>query len=521
MKRLLSILLIFLLVFSGFGLNKASAAQFSDVPASHGFYKEITYLLGKGVISPSSKYGVNDKVSRADVAVMVSKAVGLNGTKRATKFKDVSASHSASGYIDSAVKAGIITGYSDGTFRPAEQVDRGQMAIFLARAFKLSVESPKNFKDMSPSVASHSSVKKIIQAKITTGFSDNTFRPADKLTRGQISAFLARAMQSNGGAPSAKEMKVHFIDVGQGDSILIQSPNGKNMLIDGGTKSAGTKVVSFLKSKGVSTLDVVVATHPDADHIGGLIPVLNNFKVNQFIDSGKVHTTQTYLELLQLVDDKNIPFNVPKTGDKINLDSLISATVIYADENASDTNDASIVTRVVYGSVSFLLMGDAGTSLESKIMSQGNVKSTYLKAGHHGSNTSSSAAFINAVKPTGTMLSYGKDNSYGHPHTDVVNRLKAVNSKIYSTAVSGDTTVVTNGTTHSVSAKPWIDSVAPKPVPPAPKPNPGSGTYVIPGAPTSFANCTAMRVYYPNGVRTSYPAYASKHDRDKDGWACE
>jgi len=97
------------------------------------------------------------------------------------------------------------------------------------------------------------------------------------------------------------DMKVHFIDVGQGDSILIQTPGGKNMLIDGGTKSAGAKVVNYLKSKGVSTLDVVVATHPDAVHIGGFIPVLQSFKVNQFIDSGNVHTTQTYIELLQLI----------------------------------------------------------------------------------------------------------------------------------------------------------------------------------------------------------------------------
>ena len=305
------------------------------------------------------------------------------------------------------------------------------------------------------------------------------------------------------------------------------------MLIDGGKKSDGDEVVAFLKSKGVSTLDVVVATYPDADHIGGLLAVLNNFKVNQFIDSGKAHTTQTYFDLLTLIDEKNIPFEVAETGDLINLDSLITTTVIHADDNASDSNDASIVTRVVYGSVSFLLTGDADAAIEEKIMAQGNVKSTYLKAGHHGSNTSSSAAFINAVRPAGTVLSYGKDNSYGHPHSEVVQRLNAVGSKIYSTAQSGDITITTNGTTHSVSAKPWTGAVTPKPIEPKPKPEPkpepkpnpkpdlGSGLYVIPGAPTSFQNCTAMRKHYPDGVKSGHPAYASKHDRDKDGWACE
>lgn len=202
MKKFLLSSLLLILVLSGLNFSKGEAASvvFSDVPTSHGFYQEISYLLDKGVVSASKIYGVNERVTRAEVAVMVSKSVGLDGTKRATKFKDVPTDHNASGYINSAVKAGIISGYSDGTFRPDELVDRGQMAIFLARAFNLSVESPTGFKDMSPSVASYSSVKKIIQARITTGFSDHTFRPAEKLTKGQISAFLARAMQ--GGQPT-------------------------------------------------------------------------------------------------------------------------------------------------------------------------------------------------------------------------------------------------------------------------------------------------------------------------------
>ena len=467
-----------LLVLSGVIAPKAGAASpvFSDVPSTHGFYTEVSYLLDKGVISPSKKYGVDEKVTRAEVAVMVSKSVGLDGAKKATKFKDVPATHNASGYIDSAVKSGIISGYSDGTFRPNELVDRGQMAIFLARAYSLSVESPANFKDMSPSVASYSSVKKIIQAKITTGFSDNTFRPAEKLTRGQISAFLARAMQS-GKTPtpptSAKDMKVHFIDVGQGDAILVQSPNGKNMLIDAGTRDKGSKVVSFLKSKGVSSLDIVVATHPHADHIGGLITVLNSFPVGQFVDSGNAHTTQTYLELLELIDAKNIPFTVAQNNDKLNLDTAISATILHSNEQTTSANDASVVTRIVYGSVSFLLTGDAEKAVETDLVARyGNLlRSTYLKAGHHGSNSSSTQAFLNAVKPTGTILSYAEGNMYGHPHDEVVLRLNALGSKMYSTAISGDITVTTNGSTHAVSVQPWSGGIVTGP-PTTPKPEP-------------------------------------------------
>lgn len=133
------------------------------------------------------------------------------------------------------------------------------------------------------------------------------------------------------------------------------------------------------------------------------------------------------------------------------------------------------------------------------------MKSTVLKAGHHGFNTSSSATFLAAVKPATAILSYKENNSYGHSHDEVIQQLNAV---------------ATNGQTHIVLAKPWTNTVTPKPEP-KPQPDLSSGLYVIPGAPTKFANCTEMRNVYPYGVRVGHPAYNSKHDRDKDGWACE
>lgn len=248
------------------------------------------------------------------------------------------------------------------------------------------------------------------------------------------------------------DMLVHFIDVGQGDSILIESPNGKTMLVDGGVKGAGQQVVSYLKELGVNKLDIVVATHPDADHIGGLIPVLNSITIDQFYDSGKVHTSQTFEEMLTLIDEKNIPYDVPKTGDNIEFDKDITVKVLNANEQASDNNDASIVLKMAYGNVSFLLTGDAGVALEKEIM-QYDVAATVLKAGHHGSNTSSSEDFIRAVKPEVTILSYGEDNKYGHPHVEVVNRLQAIGSKIYATADIGTITVSTDGVNYAVNGQ--------------------------------------------------------------------
>lgn len=248
------------------------------------------------------------------------------------------------------------------------------------------------------------------------------------------------------------EMQVHFIDVGQGDSILIESPSGKTMLIDGGVKGAGQQIVPYLKELGINKLDIVVATHPDADHIGGLIPVLDTMPIEQFYDSGKVHTSQTFEEMLTRIDEKNIPYHVPKIGDDIEFDKDVNVKVLNANDQATDNNDASIVLKMTYGNVSFLLTGDAGVALEKEML-QYDVEATVLKAGHHGSNTSSSEEFIQAVKPKVAILSYGEDNKYGHPHAEIVDRLQAIGSKIYATADLGTITVSTDGVNYTVNGK--------------------------------------------------------------------
>ncbi|TQR15313.1 MBL fold metallo-hydrolase [Psychrobacillus soli] len=248
-----------------------------------------------------------------------------------------------------------------------------------------------------------------------------------------------------------KEMSVHFIDVGQGDSILIQSPEGKNMLVDGGKREKGKDVVTYLRQHGVDKLDYVVATHPDADHIGGLLAVLNSVSIKNFVDSGKEHTTQTYEQMLQLILDKHIPFIVPSVGDTIPLDSDIEITVLNTGENVDDNNEASIVLKVQYEDVSFLLTGDADAGVEKSMIKEYNLKSTVLKAGHHGSDTSSSDAFIREVQPEVTILSYGENNMYGHPTPVIVTRLKKANSDIYSTAEIGNIVVRTDGKDYTVA----------------------------------------------------------------------
>lgn len=247
------------------------------------------------------------------------------------------------------------------------------------------------------------------------------------------------------------KLKVHFIDVGHGDAILVQAPNGKTMLVDGGAKAYGDEVVAFLKSQGVKRLDYIVATHPDADHIGGLIEVLSVFKVKQFIDSGKVHTTETYKELLRLIMKKNIDYLNPKTLDVYKLNPKTIVQVLHVNEKAEENNDASIVLKLTYNKVSFLLMADAGIEIEKQIRKKYDVQATVLKVGHHGSDTSSAAPFISNVNPEVAILSYEGGNRYGHPNPEVVKRLKNTGTKIYETAFDCHITVTTNGVKQSVT----------------------------------------------------------------------
>ncbi|MDV6377432.1 S-layer homology domain-containing protein [Sporosarcina sp. GW1-11] len=194
MKRVFAIILTLALLISAVPQTEAASKVFADVPNNHPNYTAIMYLLENKVIEPSARFGLNDKVTREEVAVMVAKATGLNGTKTKTKFKDVPASRYSSGYINSAVNAKIINGYPDGTFKPTQKVTRGHMAAFIANAFKLTKEKDIRFKDVKKGSTSYHAVRKLAYENITSGYPDGSFRPNETLTRSHIAAFLARAM---------------------------------------------------------------------------------------------------------------------------------------------------------------------------------------------------------------------------------------------------------------------------------------------------------------------------------------
>jgi competence protein ComEC len=253
-------------------------------------------------------------------------------------------------------------------------------------------------------------------------------------------------------SPSAlrPHLRVHFIDVGQADSILIQAPSGATMLIDGGWSGAGA--LAYLKAHGIAKIDVMVATHPHADHIGGLVDVLRALPVGAVWTSGAVHTTGIFEQFLDAIAEAKVPYHEAMRGDTILLDDLQFA-VLHSDPAAADLNDSSVVLHLIFGKVSFLFTGDAERPSEQAMLREvkDQLPSTILKVGHHGSYTSSSPEFLAAVRPAVAIYSAGAHNSYGHPHASTIHNLERAGAVIYGTDKAGTVVISTDGTTYTVT----------------------------------------------------------------------
>lgn|SRR5690625_432686 len=240
-------------------------------------------------------------------------------------------------------------------------------------------------------------------------------------------------------------MKVHFIDVGQGDSILVQTPGKKNILIDGGSPKAGQKVVAYLNNLQIKKLDLLIATHPDIDHIGGLPHVMKSIKVNKIIDSGKFYTTKTYFKYMNQIKQDKIPLKTAIKGEHIYIDPSLQIKVLNTYERRKNNNQSSIVLKITYDDIDFLLMGDVEKEQEKELGEEFHLEADIVKIAHHGSRTSSSLKFLEEVNPKIALITYSKKNKYGHPVQRVIENLNNINALIYSTAVFGDIIIQTDG----------------------------------------------------------------------------
>lgn len=228
--------------------------------------------------------------------------------------------------------------------------------------------------------------------------------------------------------PEDENLRVYYLDVGQGDSILI-SNEGKNMLIDASTNEMGSTVVNYLNEMGITKIDYLIGTHPHEDHIGGLDNIIKNFDIGTIYMPKVIATTKTYEDVIDAIANKNLKVTTPKIGDKFNLGKA-NCEVMYVGDNKENYNECSIVIKMDFNGVSYLFTGDADKNVEE---SREWPEIDILKVGHHGSSTSSTNKFLNQIKPKVALISVGKGNSYGHPTQSALDRLNKIGAKVYRT----------------------------------------------------------------------------------------
>ena len=262
-------------------------------------------------------------------------------------------------------------------------------------------------------------------------------------------------------------LEVHYIDVGQGDSILIHL-SGKTMLIDAGNNAAS--IITYIKTLNIDKIDAIVATHPHADHIGGMAEIINEFVVDKIYMPKVAHTSKTYENLLLTIKNKNLKVNTAKAGTTIDLGNKIKIEVMAPNsENYNNLNDYSAVVKIEYENVSFLFTGDAEAISEKEMVEKyGNkLKANVLKVGHHGSTTSTTLNFLNTVSPEYAIISVGENNSYGHPNQETLDKLK--NIDVFRTDKLGTIVAKTDGQTINFAfEKTFTEEITPVPTEPVP-----------------------------------------------------
>lgn len=239
-------------------------------------------------------------------------------------------------------------------------------------------------------------------------------------------------------------MSVHFMDVGQADSIFIELPDGKTMLVDAGGNSDGKRVCEYIRSRGGERIDYLVGTHPHADHIGGMDDVIREFEIGELYMPKVSASTKTFDDVLDAAEEKEMKIKTAKAGKYIFETESTSCRILSpTEEKYSDLNEYSVILMLSCGDVDFLLTGDA--EAENEYALSGNIGADVLKVAHHGSDTSSSAAFLKRVNPDYAVISVGAGNKYSHPSENVLKRLAQCGTKILRTDVDGDIIISTDG----------------------------------------------------------------------------
>ena len=247
-------------------------------------------------------------------------------------------------------------------------------------------------------------------------------------------------------------LKVHYLDVGQGDSIFIELPNNETMLIDAAESYQSENIINYLKNLNYQKIDYVIGTHPHTDHIGGLKDIINTFEIGKIYMPKVVSTTKTYESLLMAIKDKNLKINTAKAGTSIiDTDTLKINILAPNSETYTELNNYSVVTKITYGTTKFLFMGDAEKLSENEIKE--NVSADVIKIGHHGSNTSSNIDFIKKVNAKYGIISVGLNNKYNLPKEETIKNWENSGTKIYLTSINGTIRASSDGTNIKIESE--------------------------------------------------------------------
>lgn len=261
--------------------------------------------------------------------------------------------------------------------------------------------------------------------------------------------FLLEDIPETTQAPVEGVVTVHFIDVGQADSIFIDYGD-IDILIDGGNNSDGDLVVEYLKSLNTDNIEMIVATHPHEDHIGGLDVVIQNFEVDKVIKPDLSETTKTNKDFELAIQEKNILVENPEQGTVLEYGDLKFVVLSDKEKDYKETNNFSIVFKMIYGDTSFVFTGDAEDKVEHDILDSGiDLKADVLKVGHHGSSSSTTALFLNKIKPDYAVISVGEGNKYGHPDDIITGRLNLQDIAVFRTDEIGTVILSSDGKTVS------------------------------------------------------------------------
>ena len=276
-----------------------------------------------------------------------------------------------------------------------------------------------------------------------------------------LSMLLALTLVLPGNAVTAKadgqgDMAVHFIDVGQGLAILVQS-GGENLLYDGGNRSHADEVVQYLKNQQVETINYMISSHYDEDHLGGLVKCLDNFEVEHVLGSDYVHTSDLFNTFMNTATAHAIIVEYPSVGDTYEFGTG-SFTVMAPDGISQNSNDNSVVIRLVNGNNSFMFMGDAEETSEQDMISTGmNLDCDVLSLGHHGSASSTSWDLLEATSPSWAVISCGLNNTYGHPAAETMGKLSDMDIPVFRTDDQGTVIALSDGNTISWTQEPCND----------------------------------------------------------------